>query len=293
MPESVRDRPTKGHEYLFLLTKRKRYFYDGDAVRESLQGDGRKRGGYPNHTDPRYGQDVENRIDNPAGRNLRTVWAINPGSYAEAHFATFPPALVEPCIKAGTSERGVCPECGAPWERVSERQQFGKAHSDTKFDDTMQAGPLAKSRQAYRQNGKEGPPNAVTLGWRPTCDCYRTRNARKRQQQDAIEIALAFRKRNLEDIDTERKQLEPDSDYWIGAVTVTAAMAQKVAELSHYAWSVRVSTSDAPTIPATVLDPFFGAGTTGVVADRLGRHCKGIDLNGDYCAWAAIAKGST
>jgi site-specific DNA-methyltransferase (cytosine-N4-specific) len=72
MPESVKDRPTRAHEYLFMLTKAERYFYDRDAVVE------------------------------PNGRNLRSVWNINTQSFAGAHFATFPPRLVEPCIKAST-----------------------------------------------------------------------------------------------------------------------------------------------------------------------------------------------
>jgi len=77
MPESVTDRPTKSHEYLFLLTKSVQYYYDAEAVREPAQ-------------------------DSKSGRNLRSVWTINPKPYAEAHFATFPEKLVEPCVKAGT-----------------------------------------------------------------------------------------------------------------------------------------------------------------------------------------------
>jgi site-specific DNA-methyltransferase (cytosine-N4-specific) len=77
MPESVTDRPTKSHEYLFLLTKSARYYYDADAVRENNSG---------------------------TVRNLRSVWTINPKPYTEAHFATFPTTLVEPCVKAGTKK---------------------------------------------------------------------------------------------------------------------------------------------------------------------------------------------
>ena len=56
-----------------------------------------------------------------SGANLRNVWTIPTHSFPDAHFATFPPALVEPCIRAGTSERGVCAQCGAPWVREVER----------------------------------------------------------------------------------------------------------------------------------------------------------------------------
>ncbi len=71
MPESMKDRPTRAHEYLFLLTKSERYYYDYRAVKER-------------------------------GRNRRTVWSINTQPFNGAHFATFPPALVDPCIRAGS-----------------------------------------------------------------------------------------------------------------------------------------------------------------------------------------------
>lgn len=72
MPESVRDRPNRAHEYLFMLTKSERYFYDRRAVIETN------------------------------GRNLRSVWNVNTRPYSEAHFATFPPALIEPCVRSST-----------------------------------------------------------------------------------------------------------------------------------------------------------------------------------------------
>src|SRR5205823_4785176 len=73
-PESVKDRPTRCHEYLFLLSKSERYVYDPRVVR------------------------------GPNGRNMRTVWNINTKSFKDSHFATFPPGLVEPCIKLGSRE---------------------------------------------------------------------------------------------------------------------------------------------------------------------------------------------
>lgn len=75
MPESVKDRPTRAHEYLFMFTKDERYYYDREAIVE------------------------------PNGRNCRSVWNINTQGFAGAHFATFPPKLVEPCIKAATRPR--------------------------------------------------------------------------------------------------------------------------------------------------------------------------------------------
>lgn len=116
MPESVRDRPTKAHEYVFMLTKSERYFYDADAIAEptvSLDPD------HPSYR-PNSVAIAENgrkeysakhamsaRSYNPAGRNARTVWTIATQPYAEAHFATFPPELAERCIKAGSPKGGV------------------------------------------------------------------------------------------------------------------------------------------------------------------------------------------
>lgn len=108
MPESVRDRPTKSHEYVFLLSKSARYWYDADAVREPYHENSKKRYDYAFGGDG-YKSPTKNpaaRPDgvikqNPAGRNKRTVWTIPTKPYPEAHFAAFPPALVEPCILAG------------------------------------------------------------------------------------------------------------------------------------------------------------------------------------------------
>jgi site-specific DNA-methyltransferase (cytosine-N4-specific) len=111
MPESVTDRPTKSHEYLFLLAKSERYFYDAAAIKESATQDERReifRGGayckgstFDNSQGGRASV-VGNVRMQPETRNRRTVWTIATEPYAEAHFATFPTALVEPCVLAGS-----------------------------------------------------------------------------------------------------------------------------------------------------------------------------------------------
>ena len=107
MPESVTDRPTKAHEYLFLLTKLPRYYYDADAVREAHSTKQTNRplskvGDQLAMTGAKAGNVGTYAGYADEGRNLRSVWTINPQPYREAHFATFPTALVEPCIKAGS-----------------------------------------------------------------------------------------------------------------------------------------------------------------------------------------------
>ncbi len=127
MPESVTDRPTKSHEYVFLLSKQPRYFFDQEAVREPHSPDGRMKvihdhavnGSHENYANMGTAQE---RWPN-GGRNIRSVWEIATQPYPEAHFATFPEALPERCIKAGCPER-VCGTCGKASERIVERGEL-------------------------------------------------------------------------------------------------------------------------------------------------------------------------
>lgn len=103
MPESVTDRPTKAHEYLFLFAKSPRYYYNADAIRETYVGDRepsrRARSGAVNK---------ENSIarayepDDESGRNKRTVWSVPTVPFPGSHFAVYPPELIRPCIRAGS-----------------------------------------------------------------------------------------------------------------------------------------------------------------------------------------------
>ncbi len=181
MPESCTDRPTKAHEYLFLLSKRARYAYDADAVREDLQEssiarDRYKRNGYGGGmlTGMMDRENDELVRCNPAGRNRRTVWSIATQPYSGAHFATFPEALVEPCIKAGASGAGCCPECGAQFERVTEKQKppewaFNTARQSN--DPNHKQSPLHRSGKASGSKMQkwlnENP--TITTGFSPTC----------------------------------------------------------------------------------------------------------------------------
>ncbi len=115
MPESVTDRPTKAHEYLFLMTKQARYWYDHDSIREphtagntqrQLTKSTRKSDDGRVRTDAPYEIGAQ-RFLNPLGRNRRTVWHIATQPFHEAHFATFPEKLVEPCVLAGCPVGGI------------------------------------------------------------------------------------------------------------------------------------------------------------------------------------------
>ena len=269
MPESVTDRPTSAHEKMYLLTRSARYFYDADAVRIPFTGGAharRKDGEYkpakgsdPNNrragtwkersvkmsdgwdTGPgahgtihRKGCEKGKRAQPPrheahgamhnglaaldevskaeqqaSGANLRNVWTIATHPFPGAHFATFSPALVDPCIKAGTSERGCCAECGAPWVREMDREFVG--------DRTVARGehvPGKMNRRIAAGSGGHPRGDHKFVGWSPSCD------------------------------------------------------------------------HDAEPIPCTVLDPFGGSGTVGLVADRLGCDAILIELNPAYSEMA-------
>jgi DNA modification methylase len=182
MPESVRDRPTKSHEYIFLLTKSARYFFDQEAVREPML----KGAAGSTFTDGKTGVNGlgrvgrGERVDNPTGRNIRSVWTMTTKPYAEAHFATFPPELPERCIKAGTSLRGCCPKCGAPWERVVDKvrpEGWVDEGPTSEHDKELRAmsqdlyGGNQKSRSISDIYGRATKSEIKTTGWQPTCKC--------------------------------------------------------------------------------------------------------------------------
>lgn len=171
MPESVRDRPTRSHEQVFLFSKQPRYFYDWYAVLEkakygsSGQADVKK-GGF----NSKYANDAARKGDESfraisEKRNIRSVWSLSNESFKGAHYAVMPSKLVIPCIKAGSSEKGCCPECRSPWKRIVEKLRAPtRPGRDTKVTTNN---PLAV--------GNRDPERHVTsyksVGWEPTCDC--------------------------------------------------------------------------------------------------------------------------
>jgi DNA modification methylase len=110
MPESVKDRPTKCHEQIFLLTKLEQYFYDAVAVAEPRSSKLHAPGNSP-HPDRRDNNRHDVMWGDSSMKNRRSVWSMNPGSYDGAHFATFPPELPELCMKAGCPPGGTVLDC--------------------------------------------------------------------------------------------------------------------------------------------------------------------------------------
>lgn len=262
MPSSVTDRTTPSHEMVYLLTKSQDYFFDATAIAEpsgwdpgntkapdgwdtgsgahgSVHRSGREKG-----RAVRSGNKERKTGEEGMTRNKRSVWSIATEPFPEAHFATFPTGLVEPCILAGTSERGCCAQCAAPWERVTSQAYYNPGNRATNGPRSVANRHLEHGSTGFEQRLEK---KTSTLGWYPTCRC----------DGDA---ALPVR--------------PPAKD-----------------EKARAAWIATVlpmlkAVSGRLTIAATVLDPFGGAGTTGLVADRLQRHAILIELNAEYVEMA-------
>ena len=244
MPESVKDRCTKAHEYVFLLSKSPRYYYDYEAVLEPATGyDGRKDtkfkgsiksydgvmpGGKPQtfaqngHERWQYknlqddGQQpntmhlkrLEGEEYMSPVRNRRSVWTVPTSPYKGAHYATFPPKLIEPMILAGCPQV-VCAKCGAPYVKVVTKSDWKRHQSQKAKDQDIVGNPMYRGGHhndglpSYKGTNKD-------YDLQPTCDC------------------------------------------------------------------------NAGTTSGIVLDPFVGSGTTVMVANQLGRRGIGLDLSFKY-----------
>lgn len=178
MPESVTDRPGKAHEYIFLLSKSPRYFYDIDAVREKTGNEwsfeewqAAKGSWKPPETNEAgvltayAGQNKGEAGTHPLGRNKRTVWSVPAMSSGEAHFATFPPDLIKPCIMAGTSEHGACACCGTPYWRDVEASGGTIGESWHDHENDLERG------QRCGNKAEDGTYKREFKGWKKGCEC--------------------------------------------------------------------------------------------------------------------------
>lgn len=178
MPESVTDRCTKSHEYIFLLSKSAKYYYDNEAIKEDAQNWGtrdRSAGKYTSGDVPisggaHKGLQGKDDEDNPT-RNKRSVWTVTTKPYSGAHFATFPPDLVEPCILAGCPER-CCSMCGTPYERLTEQTKTFESGSGKSGNPINGKQDLSSSETNSTPDIRMGPTiKTVTLGFQPACYC--------------------------------------------------------------------------------------------------------------------------
>jgi DNA modification methylase len=308
MPESVEDRTCKAHEFIFMLSKARRYFYDHWNIMEMAD---RGYAGSEFHTgktsDHELGRSSQHeRVGSRVGRSgnkarkaasergvpvdtdgstngavagsvpwegstrvCRSVWRMGTMPYPGSHFATFPPALPERCIKAGTSEHGCCPTCGAPWRRIVAKMgepdiahqlacgsdESGEYHGQATKD---YEGAGVQDASAVKARILDGMRQKMTLGWYPTCKCIKAPALWKYPKRPPFKAS-----KDEQDLwEAECRRLDSDNQ----------AICKLIAA--------------SPVVPATVLDPFGGAGTTSLVAERLGRNSIYIDLNPSYATMA-------
>jgi len=172
MPESVTDRCTKSHEYIFLLTKYKRYYFDAEAIKEPARNWGtrdRSKGKYTSGDVPisggKHGGLTGTEWEENPDRNKRSVWTVTTKPFKGAHFAVFPTDLIKPCVLAGTSEKGCCPTCGAPWKRIVERDRYATRTGENTKTEGLPPDVIG-NRDPLRH-----VTSTKTIGWKPTCDC--------------------------------------------------------------------------------------------------------------------------
>lgn len=171
MPESCNDRPTSAHEHVFLLTKSAKYFWDSEAVKEPAVHGERYHGAYYKRHGCRERNGRDDEDNTTTSRNMRNVWHLGPSRFPGAHSATFHPEIPRRAILAGTSEKGVCPNCGAQWVRVVKKSGgFGKSWHDHQ-DDLAIGQHIVKS--AYKGDDLVAYKNYLveTIGWQPSCQC--------------------------------------------------------------------------------------------------------------------------
>lgn len=181
MPESVTDRFTNAHEHVFLLAKSSDYFFDAHAVREAVSGTAHARGAnntpsvHPKAEIAERGIRSNKDFTSPLvmqpdeyGRNRRTVWELPSEPYSGAHFATWPTALVEIMVKAGTSEWGCCPSCGAQWQRVVEKSEALPAAGNPNPVNPYHA---ASHTQGAFSTTLHMVRHITHTDWTPGCEC--------------------------------------------------------------------------------------------------------------------------
>lgn len=181
MPESVRDRPTVDFEDVLLFSQGPRYFWDQEAGREGW-ADKRKgasgdlTGHYQCDASPLSGGRESSTLGTgpgTSGRNMRSVWTVNPNPTNEEHFAAWPVELASRLIRVITSEKGVCPECGAPWVREVERTAgvvpTRKTRASTVPTDAAEKATNNSLARRRAMNGQDCVATSITIGWRPSC----------------------------------------------------------------------------------------------------------------------------
>jgi DNA modification methylase len=312
MPESVPNRATRSHSYIFHIVDNSRYYWDRENAREAQtagahsRGSGRSRkplapAGSGIRNNESYHAAMNEQPPRESGRNILSVWTIPTQAFPGKHYATFPEEIPRRCIAISTSDRGCCPECGAPFERVTtlgqpdrdwQRSAGGDARGeyDGTSDKTVE-GTGAQDPSDVKRRVLAGMVPKITIGWTPRCGCFpdpcdrcgagwvrrralrrvSTFNVRVRDAKRGVLAQKSGLGGEAADATDEEVEAYGDEDRATNGET-------KVVEVD-VSWP---GCSCRPLVAPVVLDPFAGSGTTLLKARQMYRRSIGIELSPYY-----------
>jgi len=287
MPESVRDRCTKSHEYIFLLSKNNKYYYDYEAIKEEATYKGVKRGGSTNRYEQNNFGGDNKKYDT---KNKRSVWSVNVKPFKSAHFAVFPMDLIEPCVLAGCPEQ-VCLECNEPYLRevVTIKTEIPTERTNALSPDFIDGKKViyqrpklvpqkefvdflrSKSSSEFIRHNTTIPHNTCSHWFR-----YDNTGFSYPTIEDWEEAKYIF--------DDDSLEFDRINEGLTFIETSTPPQWRPKVEYSHQdnGFKKQCDCKTDETKGGTVLDPFGGSGTTGIVADNNKRNAVLLELNPDY-----------
>lgn len=298
MPESVTDRCTKSHEYIFLLSKSDKYYFDNVAIKEQgVTPAGTKGAKGSVERQKQFGVNArppEYKIYDGM-RNKRDVWSVNVRPYKGAHFATYPTALIEPCVLAGSPEK-ICVKCNTPYKR------------QTKIERNLTLEEVEQIRNNIIETNKEKKPYAIIdKEFRNQVIEYRNL-----PNHDELREYLQFNRNlvelTIDQIETafgtqaphhwfEKGGSYPDKEDWLKLkqmLLLDDKYDKAMTEIFYKSGLkcdnkyldeglVKQCQCDTnETKAGIVFDPFMGSGTTAQVALQHGRQYLGCELNKEY-----------
>jgi len=305
MPESVRDRCTKSHEYIFLLSKNKKYYYDNEAIKEPAK---QNRWGGKKAINLNNSKDKSNQFNGltrerdmmPEKRNKRSVWIVTTKPFKGAHFAVFPMDLIEPCVLAGCPEK-VCVECDTPYINKPNYRYVNKTSSIKNNHGKYKTQQVESSnRQGLHSNRgsklveiREDLPKQSLL-----VDFLRSKTNPKLLSENSdiptTKIEHWFRRDEggfaYPSIDDWKKVRDLIDDYSDEFHQIDKSLSEceyktdaiQSKEIINYELKKQCNCETNETISGTVLDPFGGSGTTGLVAQNNNRNAILLELNPEY-----------
>jgi len=300
MPESVKDRCTKAHEYIFLLSKSPKYYFDNEAIKEDAKfPDGPNTPKSIKAVDGVYSKNLQKIGANPK-RNKRSVWTVTTKPFKGAHFATFPMDLIEPCVLAGCPEK-VCVACGTPYinkpnyeydNNISKKNNTYGKYGDQETESANRQGLHADRgnklievrdnlpKQSALVNFLKSRTKAKILAENTDISLTKIEHWFRTDESGFAYPSIDDWKKVREFIDDYSNEFaEIDNaltDYELKTDSVTSK------KIIGYELKKQCNCQTNETKSGTVLDCFGGSGTTGIVANNHNRNAVLIELNAEY-----------